>query len=163
MSDNQYAKNYSHLAYTPYLWATDFGFGIPGDATIVGILLQYEASTSVAFLSGAYVQESESLLIKGGSALPTNRSLAAIWTPTDVVYDRGSFSDLWGTTWTPGNINSTNFGAAVKAYSAEPGPDPLGVYYARVDSFSITVAYTASGGIFNRAFPGRRAGCRQAG
>ena len=51
----------------------------------------------------------------------------------------GTTSDLWGTTWTPADINASNFGVALSANSSGTGATRT----ASVDYIQITVTYTA--------------------
>lgn len=64
------------------------------------------------------------------------------WDTTDLVVTYGSNSDLWGTTWTPAEINNSSFGAAVSASKGGPFSST-----ALVDQITIKVFYDNSTGI----------------
>ncbi|HET8581136.1 MAG TPA: immunoglobulin-like domain-containing protein [Candidatus Paceibacterota bacterium] len=115
-----------------YLKATGFGFSIPAGATITGIVVSVDREG----VGGAPGSEADDqvLLVKGGTIGATNRATAAVMPQVMTLQAFGSSSDLWGDTWTPADINSSDFGAA---YAAQDGT--YGVY---VDSISITVYYS---------------------
>ncbi len=105
------ASNLSGLAATHYLMATNFGFSIPGSATIDGVVLEIEKShTSTGNDKDGVVK-----LVKGGTVQGNNYASTTVnWTTTDTYYTYGtSTTDLWGLTLTPSDINSSTFGAAV--------------------------------------------------
>lgn len=112
-----------------YLKATNFGFSIPGDATINGIKVQYERKAT-GTLSDIYVR-----IVKAGVVKSTNRAKAGNWSTTEAYYTYGSSSDKWGTTWTPAQINASNFGVVLSTSNAPAGT-------AWVDYIRIKVYYT---------------------
>lgn len=120
---------------THYLKATNFGFSIPAGSTINGI------TATVNEMTNATNVDTEIKLIKAGVIQSTNRSTGATW-PAGSFVDRtyGGASDLWGTTWTPSDINSSNFGFALSSTTSTTGQ-------ARVDSIKITINYTTSGNV----------------
>jgi MSHA biogenesis protein MshQ len=78
-------------------------------------------------------------LVKAGAASGTNGAGATTYTTSDVVAVHGSPSDLWGTTWTPAQINAVNFGAVFTATK----PDSTGAAHViTVDHIQITVHYS---------------------
>jgi hypothetical protein len=112
-----------------YAKATNFGFAIPGTATITGVLVEV-----VRTASGLGVYDKTVKLVKGGVVSGNNNgALAQEWsTFTTVGY--GSSSDLWGLTLTPADVNGATFGVVVSATSTTPAS-------ARLDSVKITVYY----------------------
>jgi len=91
------------------LQATAFGFAIPTDATINGIEAQIE---SAAANNNRHAWHTVQLL-KAGSAVGSNLSDSA------VIFSKafkqfGDAATLWGTTWTPSEINASGFGVLVK-------------------------------------------------
>jgi hypothetical protein len=58
----------------------------------------------------------------------------------------GSSNDLWATTWTPAEINGSNFGFQFKVYNTLASPNMM--YFA--GQFSVTVYYQTSTGNFEQ-------------
>lgn len=122
---------------TNYLSASSFGFSIPTDATIVGITASIErvrngGTTGVA-------RDNVVRLVKGGTVIGDNKAATGTnWPTTEAAATYGSSTDLWGTTWTPSDINASNFGLVVAAAGAAAGADRV----ANVDQILINVAYT---------------------
>jgi len=104
---------------TPCLFATDFPFTIPLGATINGIEVHIEKHRSGPV--GEYVEDNGLFLVKGGNVAGGDRAEGIStgqpwgtnnWSMTDAVTTYGSPIDLWDTTWTPADINASNFGVA---------------------------------------------------
>lgn len=56
-------------------------------------------------------------IVKADASLGSeNKALGTTWPSTDTYSSYGSNSDLWSETWTPANINDTDFGVVVSAY-----------------------------------------------
>ncbi|MFX0041491.1 MAG: hypothetical protein ACFE8L_01145, partial [Candidatus Hodarchaeota archaeon] len=83
----------------------DFNFNIPAGATIQGILVSIEASTSVQYQStGCWIRLSHN----GGFSYTTPKSQS--WSSTfDSYRTVGSSSDTWGRTWSPSDFSNSNF------------------------------------------------------
>ena len=115
-----------------YLQATDYGFAIPTDADITGIevMVNRMAETSVV--------DNEVRLVMAGTPIGDNKANSALWPATLGSVTYGSPTDLWGTTWTPAEINSANFGAAISAVRSNNGNN---LRNAVVDTIQITVYY----------------------
>jgi hypothetical protein len=113
VSDNAYARavNVAAGSTSQYLQATGFGFSIASDQEIVGILFEAEVKSSVA----ATIADLEVLSIKGGVMTGgRNYSQGAAWPIADTYVTYGSAASLWGRTWTPADINASNFGLALR-------------------------------------------------
>lgn len=135
-SDNSYASaTLAPLEISHYIKATNFGFSIPGGATINGILVEWE----VLGTTGINTKDNTARIVKAGVIGSTDRANATSWTSSDTFLPHGSSSDLWGTTWTPADINDSNFGAALSAIGDASNPS-----IAQVDSVRITVTYTVA-------------------
>jgi len=83
-----------------YLAATTFAFGIPVTSTINGILVEVQGKVST--LSGTpqiYVNLSKDGTTPAGIAKSTALGLG------NAFVSLGGASDLWGTTWTPNDVN----------------------------------------------------------
>lgn len=96
------------------------------DMIIAGFLLE----------SNDEVYDNEVKLVKGGVISGTNKADASDWSDTDLEVTYGSDSDLWGLTWSSADINSSNFGVAVSATSANGT--------ASIDHVSVTVYYSTT-------------------
>lgn len=110
-------------------------FAIPANATILGIRVGY-LKRSVGNVYDNYIQ-----LIKGGVIQAANRAdSTAAWTSNTYawVYAGGS-TDLWGTSWTPADVNATSFGAVLAAKLVPPAG---GSVEAKVDAIEIAVYYS---------------------
>lgn len=95
------------------LLATNFGFAIPGGATILGIRFDFEAYCDTAD-SGTVNQRLEVYIFKAG----VDAGGPVFFSPLGTVSANrfaGSSTYLWGTTWTPADINNAGFGPAFVA------------------------------------------------
>lgn len=136
-SDNVYASAL-HCACcdqnTNCLFATNFGFSIPGGATITGIIVEIEKGTNSSNL-----QDNGLRLLKNNLEVGSDYAQFSIpWQLSDTYVTYGGCTDLWGTTWTPSDINSPNFGLAFASidYSCS------GLVSSRIDHIRITICYT---------------------
>lgn len=123
-----------------YLKAAAFGFNIPAGATIVGI------QATVAHGAGTSgILDNQISLVKAGTVQSTDKSSASLWPggggSVSVLATYGSNTDLWGTTWTPTDINNSGFGLAVSAQWQSGGPNT-----AYVDWVGIAIWYTLASG-----------------
>jgi len=109
--DRNYATASVNGTTTNYLQCTDFGFAIPSGATINGVTVSVERSSTV---NGGST-DAAVRLVKAGAIGTVDRSSVTQYTDSDFVEDHGGANDLWGTTWTPADINAANFGTAFAA------------------------------------------------
>lgn len=115
------------------LRATDFRFSIPSSASIYGIEVKIERRASAADT----VKDYEVRIVKGGIAQGPNRNdRFNYWPAADTDSSYGSSVYLWELTWTPYDINASNFGVQIQAES----PDGINVT-AEVDYIRIKVYY----------------------
>ena len=70
-----------------------------------------------------------------GSFNGENKAGSSYWTPGDLDVSYGGPSDLWGTSFTPVQINNSDFGAYISAKSS-------GISIANIDHIGIKVYYT---------------------
>ncbi len=125
---------------THYLKATNFGFSIPIDATINGILVEVEKSNSFT----NHCVDASVKIIKGGSIGSENKAdTTTRWDNVDTVVPYGGESDLWSESWTYEDINNSNFGVV---FAAE---GKLGTINVFVDHIAITVFYTEASATIN--------------
>jgi hypothetical protein len=114
--------------------AQGFGFSIPSDATITGVLVEPKVSAPV----GANVYTIQvALLDTSGTVVGAKVPTFSAWTSTFVYRTYGGPSDMWGQTLTPAFVNSSNFGASLQAQDNNATLDREG----RIDAIRITVYY----------------------
>lgn len=136
-SDNQYATA-SHCACcdanTSCLQVSGFGFSIPLTATITGITVEIEKRGSI----GSNIQDNGLRLLKGGVQVGSNlANFGSAWPTTDTYTSYGGCANLWGETWTPADINATDFGLTFASIDYTCG----GVTTSYIDHIRITVCY----------------------
>lgn len=142
--DAAYASTTAAITFTNvshYLKATNFGFSIPSGATINGITAVYTRCGSTGAANDQNVK-----LVKAGTIVGTSQPLAGSWSSSGIMRDDtlGGPSNLWGTTWTDTDINDTGFGIVMNCKSSSFKT----VTTPRVDSVTLTIDYTTSGGSF---------------
>lgn len=120
-----------------YLKANSFGFSIPSGATINGFVVEVLKDAS-----GTLVKDYRVRIGKGGIVGATAREdTTTDWPTTEAYVTYGSSSDLWGETWTDGEVNSAAFAIFIAAN------DTAGANRnARINHIRITVHYTALDG-----------------
>ncbi|MFN8458290.1 MAG: hypothetical protein U0401_27170 [Anaerolineae bacterium] len=120
---------------TQYLQGTNYGFTIPAGATINGITVVINRQSNSFFITDSTVR-----LLKAGALVGSNLASGTTW-PTNsfATATYGDTANLWGTTWTPADINNTNFGVALSAVSSSPLSRTLDVDYIQV-----TVTYSVN-------------------
>ncbi|HEY6339344.1 MAG TPA: hypothetical protein VIW68_12695 [Candidatus Sulfotelmatobacter sp.] len=117
------------------LQATGYGFAIPGGASIRGIVV-------TAYVAGSpgTVRDSQVFLVKtGGTIVGTNHAGGSNWGSFIAPRIYGAANDLWGTTWTPADINAAGFGVLIGPTAGGGGAT------AQIDYISITVYYSTGG------------------
>lgn len=125
-----------------YLYLTGFDFAIPSDVTIDGIVVSIERSRDGG--DPPVVHDASVRLMKGGAMTGDNKATSTSWpqaaTIGDLSEDHGAVDDLWGTTWTPAEINAAGFGVAISAFREAGGT--TGTRLARIDDVNIVVSFT---------------------
>jgi hypothetical protein len=132
LADGTNATCVPGLATTDDLRGGTFGFSIPAGATISGILLEVNASAGVNA-----VEKFNTVVLEGGGGASANRATAATLTTSLSIFSFGSSADLWGTTWTPAQINAGTFVPNVTFVSSGGAPGTISV-----DFFRVTVTFT---------------------
>jgi hypothetical protein len=125
------------------LTATDFDFAIPATATILGIRVRVEG-----FASGTLVDDEDVFLLKGGSTTGiTDHASGTDWpqpgSGDENAWTYGNSTDLWGTTWTPAQINdnsASGFGVRIRTDN-----DSGSSRTANVDWIEVEVWYQEAG------------------
>ena len=131
-----------------YIYGRTFNFNVPTNAVITGIAFSIE--TSVAWRN--VWRDFRVYLVKGGTISGNNKATLVYFGAGKETRNYGGSADLWGTTWTPANINDSNFGFK---FSAEIIPDDnsqlrvfktmLTVYYSVTTGSYLTITIKPSG------------------
>jgi hypothetical protein len=138
ISDNNRARSkLDPSQVTNILEVTDFDLGVPSTAIITGIEVKIEKKAD----SYAYAEDKTVKLIKAGSIVGANYASSDHFSTTDTVISYGSATDLWDTTWTPVQVNSSTFGVAFAATRGGTIHDK----YVYVDSVQVKVHYYIPG------------------
>lgn len=122
---------------THYLKVTGFGFSIPALASVTGIKVEVEKSATGINIF-ATVKDNEVRLLRGGIATGDNKAINSSWSGADDYDSYGDTTDAWGSTWSPTEINSSDFGVVFSAKIA--GLLTL-LPSARIDHIRVTVFY----------------------
>ena len=154
-SNDAYASASVDGQTTNYLRCMNYGFSVPFGSTILGIEVRVERKSDRTSNGGS--RDAAVRLVKGGAIQATDRSSASIYTIADQVETHGGPADLWGTTWTPAEINAADFGAAFAAIKPSASGPP---HLITVDHIAITVYYSlpVTPGSFNAFETGTVAG-----
>lgn len=103
-------------ATSEYLQGTNYGFTIPANATIDGISVSITRRSS-SNAGGNSINDVTVRLLKAGVLSGNNKATTTDWPTSLGTANYGSETDLWGTTWTPDQINASNFGVALSAFN----------------------------------------------
>ncbi|MBI3509229.1 MAG: T9SS type A sorting domain-containing protein [Bacteroidetes bacterium] len=125
-----------------YLTCFDFGFNIPWNAEIKGIEVDVTGFCNMAsaVLDCTIVLRQNSVSLSGN-----NQSNYLPWSTTNSERSYGGPNELWGLTWSPGDINSQDFGTYIKVYNPT-----LSSPIISVDCVSMTVTYAMTTGIYSQ-------------
>lgn len=118
-----------------YLYVTNYGFSIPSNATITGVVVSPTRKTSNA---GNASYDTNVFLVTNSVIGTVNRATTNFYTIADFTEDHGGSNDTWGVTLTPAIVNSPRFGAVFSSYKIAAG----GNVNITVDAIKITVYYT---------------------
>jgi hypothetical protein len=145
------------------LRASNFGFSIPADATIVGIEGDIERRRSGG-TTGQARDYSVRLVDDTGTLVGSDKAYTANnWPTTEgFVCDiacYGGPTDTWGTTLTPAQINDPDFGYAIQVNGAAAGADRI----AEVDNMELWIYYTTPSGALDRSGSGNHGSITGAG
>jgi hypothetical protein len=117
------------IGHTNSLVGSGFGFSIPDDAIITGILFEIEGTQDP-------VNTVIGLTKDGLNTAGTVKNTPVLPVAVEAYTSYGGSSDLWGTTWTPAEINSASFGGFF-ALAAFGGP----TWVASIDHYRMSVYY----------------------
>jgi hypothetical protein len=122
---------------TTGLAATGFGFSIPGTAVVSGIVVEIKRGAAGAIPNQVY--DSSVMILQYAVPVGIDHASATAWTTAGTTYNTyGSSTDLWGSTWTPADINDVNFGVLLMARNTNHSISPQ----VNVDHIRITVYYS---------------------
>jgi hypothetical protein len=133
-SDDDYASAIMEIDGSTAGWlvCNNFGLFVPNGSTIDSITFTIERSASTS----NRIKDDEIRILKNGVVVGDNKAnLATFWTTSDLVRTYGG--DLWGETWTKEDIESSDFGIAIKVSKTGSGS-----VSAMVDEVIAEVAYT---------------------
>ena len=97
------------------LKATNFGFAVPTDSIINGVELEFVAKSSHAnkFVDSVFTRKVN--LVKDNVILSTNIVDGIdVWGTSNTTYTWGNSSEMWGTTLSPADVNSSEFGISIQ-------------------------------------------------
>lgn len=96
-----------------YLRTTNYGFNLPAEAIITGITV-YIGRRESGIGTGTDVRDAGVYLLKAGSIVGNNHAYTADeWPATEQEATYGGPSDTWGTAWSAGEVNASNFGVSL--------------------------------------------------
>ena len=139
VSDDKHVKNagIGSTFPTSYVKATAFGFEVPEDATVKGILVEWEKKAEATDT----IVDSAVRLVSNGFVQPSgDKKKESAWETFDVFERYGGENDVWGLTAMPNSINAEGFGTAISA--AYTGITGTGTAY--VDSVRVTIYYSGA-------------------
>lgn len=117
---------------TGALRCSNFGFAIPADAVIDGIVVEVEQRR----FAGAARDHQVQLFSSPGTGIGDNKATATAWPGTATIATYGGAADPWGASLTPAIVNASTFGVQVKAFATAANTD-VGIDFVRM-----TVHYT---------------------
>lgn len=128
------AATYDSPDISQLLIGSNFGFTIPNDAGIVGIVVEIERNNAAGAASDNRVQLARGTAF--ADLVGDNKADTALdWPAAMTVASYGSASDLWGTTWTPDQINASSFAVFMSVQADAANTDVA------VDFYRVTVHY----------------------
>lgn len=135
-------KNITSTSDSGILDTNTLQFTIPTGATINGIQVSVTGHCSIGgkcdlgdtnALGNIGIQLTKSVGVGTG----TGKTDTTTWNSTDLTFSYGSVSDLWGTTWSVADINSSGFGVNINVENTDTITRT-----ASVDSILVTVTFT---------------------
>lgn len=117
-NDATYASATSATTTTS-LSLSSFGFVIPIDATILGIVVEINARAVVATGTGSFPVFYWATLTKNGVPVGNTEQVALTPStdPGSQSYFLGGSVDLWGTSWSPNDIDNSTFGVNIQGFN----------------------------------------------
>ena len=122
------------IGHQDALVLSDFGVQVPQDATIRGIQFDVLRGTDDPAMAVDYSIR----VMRAGEPVGIDRKQTGEWPVTLSYASYGGPSDIWGVTWTPADIASSDFGISIAALFTGTG----GNARAYVDYVRVLVSYT---------------------
>lgn len=138
LTDYPLCPNQNFCFYSKEAHFYGFGFSIPVNATITGIQVSLRKMISNPLPN---IKDSVVQLLKGGNPAGSNLANNLQWPNTLTYVSYGDSSNLWGTTWTPTEINDANFGINLRVKNTDFAQ------LAQYDHGTIKVYFTLPSGI----------------
>ncbi len=126
--------------FSRFLFARNFNFKIPIDATIDSVFVDVLRAANIE----NSIRDTIVQLVKSGSPTGSNLASAVLW-PKSLHYESYGHNDpLWGTTWSPVDLNDTTSGVTLKIENISSKEVEAGI-----DHIQMTVYYSTSTGIYS--------------
>ena len=125
--------------YSRSLLSSQFGFSIPGTATILGIEVNIVREGPAINT----IRDTTVLISQNGILASSNYKSGTFWPATYANQLYGGPSDLWGLTWVPADINNPATAVRLGVYNTTASS----VSGVNVDYVSMTVYYSTTTGI----------------
>lgn len=132
-ADSVFASCLPGTAITDDLRGGGFNFAVASTDIIVGILLEVNVKCGAAG-----VEVFNTVVLEGGGGASANRATGTTIGNISTTFSFGGSSDLWGTSWTPGQINAGSFVANVSFTTTAGGPGTISVDFFRITVFTLT-------------------------
>lgn len=126
-----------------------FAWANPGNAqvsdNVYSVLTAIGATSFYAGPNGTGVVDGPVKLVKGGTISGSDLSASTNLSTSDTYISYGGPNSLWGLSWTPSEINNSNFGAAFAVMDSKDGASQSHYLKATNFAFSIPAPATISG------------------
>lgn len=132
---------------TDLLQGTNFGFGLSTANTVSGILVEIKGIGN-SQPAGTSLTVS---IVKNGTQSGAAKT-DILLNGTNTFISLGSSSDTWGTTFSPGDINNTNFGISIQGNNSSASSAQWSVDFVRITVYGTggpVIAVSGSAGTFS--------------
>lgn len=119
----------------------NFGFAIPADATVDGMLVEIEKRDGGI---GSAADNRVQIWVISQGAFGDNKWSGTDWPVNATVVSYGGASDTWNHTLTPAVVNDSNFGIALSVQATSANTDVF------VDFIRVTIFYTPAASLDRR-------------
>lgn len=128
-----------------YLRSYNHGFAIPSNVAIEGIKVSLKRKADTNGGVSNFIRDNHVYLTKNGTtSIGDDKLYSSNWNLTYDTIEYGSSSDLWGTTWTPSEINSGDFGFMLQTEAPYVGALINVFGYVDYIKIEVTYSYTTS-------------------
>jgi len=129
------------------LVASIYTFALPSNVTVTGITVSFNKYATTTNPSN-FVKDFAVNLTVGGVTVGSNLANPNNWSSTSTSFTYGGSTNLWGTSWTPAQVNASTFGVVIQSQNSNV---VLGGSTANVQDVRVTVNYTTPGGVSGNA------------